>query len=127
MSLSPSLVILGSDSIRAAAVALYDAAGNQLSGFDSSRPANAGLTTVPVTNMSAVLLAANAARRTAVIYNDSGKTLYVAFAATATTAAYTYPVPSHSTLELPLNGYTGVISGILPSGSGNAVVTEVTT
>lgn len=122
-----SLVPLGADSIRARAVALFDANGVQLSGFDSSRPANAAITTLPATATSQTLLAANPARRQVFLTNEAPKTLYVAFAAAAAVASYTVPVASGATVTLPLNGYTGVLSAILASGTGNVRVTEVTT
>lgn len=128
MPLSSSLVILGND-LRAAVVGIFDPAGNQLSGFDSSRPANAAITTIPVSPTSGVILAANAARRQVIVTNESSKTLYLAFAATASVSSYTIPVPSGQTVTLTLNGYTGVISGIWSAAdaSHNARVTEITT
>lgn len=112
--------------VRAADVAVVDANGLQLSGFDQTRPANAALTSVATSTTSAELLAANAARRQVTIYNDSNSTLYVAFAATATASAFTVLIPKAGAWESALNGYTGVISGILASSTGNARVTEVT-
>ena len=125
MSLSPSLLNVGD--VRAAAVALVDGAGVQVPGFDASRPANAALSTVPTTNVSAVLAAANPARRQVFITNESGKTLFVALAATATATAYTVQIASNQSWVSSLDGYTGAISGVLAGGTGNARVTEVTT
>jgi hypothetical protein len=124
--LSPSLVILPND-VRAASVALYDAAGNQLSGFDPSRPANAVIATVPTTTTSVVLLAANPARRQVFVSNEASKTLFLAFAATASATAYTLAIAGNQLAVLPMDGYTGVISVVLQGGSGSARVTEVTT
>lgn len=126
MSLSASQVALAND-LRALVVGIFDPAGNQLSGFDASRPANATITTVPVTTTDAVLLAANAARRGVVLTNEANKTLFVAFGVTASNTAYTYPVPAGQTLTLPLNGYTGALHAVLSAGSGNVRVTEITT
>jgi hypothetical protein len=121
-----SIIELTND-IRAKAVAIFDANGVQLSGFDPSRPANAAITSVASSATSVSLLAANAARRAVVITNDGTKILYIAFAATATVAAFTYKLGSGATIELPLNGYTGVISGIWSAVNGNARITEITT
>lgn len=126
MSLSSSLVTLTND-LRAAVVGIFDAAGNQLSGFDATRPANATIATVPVTTTDAVLLAANPDRRGVVLTNEASKTLYVAFGAVASATAYTYPVPSGQTKEFPLNGFTGAIHGVLSAGTGNVRITEITT
>lgn len=123
--LSPSQLDLGD--VRASAVAVVNTAGVQLSGFDQSRPATAALTSVAGSATSVSLLAANAARRQVFIDNDSTKTLYVAFAATATIAAFTLRIASGQSWESELNGYTGAISGIWTSANGNARITEVTT
>lgn len=126
MSLSPSQVDQPSG-VRTAAVAVYDANGVQLSGFDSSRPATATLTSVPSSATSVSILAANAARRQVIVVNESSKTLFLAFAATATQTAYTVSVAGGATYVSPINSYTGVISGIWATANGNARVTEITT
>lgn len=110
-----------------AAVAMVDGNGDQLTGFDSSRPATATLASVPSSAVSVVILVANAARRQYVVHNQSTKILYLAYAATATAAAFTVLVPANSEYESVLNSYTGVISGIWSAVNGNARVTEITT
>lgn len=126
MSLSPSQIILTND-VRASAVAVFDPTGNQLSGFDASRPSTATITSVPSSASSVTLLAANVARRRMIIVNESSKTLFVAFAATATAAAYTVSVSGNSTYQGLLDDYTGIVTGIWSAVNGNARVTEVTT
>ena len=113
--------------VRAADVAVVDAAGVQLSGFDASRPATATLTTVVVSAVTTLLAASNAARRQVLLVNKSGRKIFVAFAATATTAAWTKEIANNNEWESPLDGYTGDISAITGSGSGDVMVTEVTT
>lgn len=113
--------------VRALDVAINDAAGNQLSGFDSTRPATATLTNVVTSTVSASLLAANAARRQVFVYNDSNSTLYVKFGATASPTSFTVLIPKAGAWESVLNGYTGAIDTVLASGAGTARVTEVTT
>lgn len=113
--------------VRAAEVVLYDHSGNPLDGFDASRPANATLSQPSVTTTSSVIAAANAARRQVIVYNLSNTEVYVAFAATATTAAFTALVPKGGSWKSDLNGYTGVVSAITVSGSATLAVTEVTT
>ena len=113
---------------RAVDVVILDQFGVPLSGFDHSRPANAAITAVPSSAVSVVLLAANPARREFYIQNKSGKILFIAFGATATTALYTATLAKDGVFPGHLNGYTGVISGIWSGTDGNgAVVTEVTT
>lgn len=118
--------LLGGE-VRPLDVAVIDPTGAHLPGFDASRPAGSTTTAVPVSNASAVLAAANANRRKLIINNISGKTVYVVFGATATKAGATFPLPNNQVYDGDLNGYTGVVSGILDSGSGNVNVTEVTT
>lgn len=123
--LGASLQELGD--VRAQHVAVVDGAGAQLTGFDPSRPATATITTVVVGTVSVVLAAANAARRRLVIHNDSAGTVFVAFAATATSSAFTYELGGNSTFDGPLNDYTGVVSAIRAASSSNVRVTEITT
>lgn len=108
-------------------VAILDPTGAQLSGFDASRPATAAITNVPSSATSVTILAANAARRQVIIQNKSTKVLYLAFAATATLSLFTVIVAANGVYESPLNGYTGLITGIWSAVNGSAVVTEVTT
>jgi len=112
---------------RALDVAVVDGAGDHVTGFDGSRPANATLTTVVASTTSQVLVAANAARRRLVVHNDGTGAIFVAFAATATTAAFTYEIGGNNTWDGPLNDYTGVVSIIRSGGTSNVRVTEVTT
>jgi len=110
-------------------VSLVDGAGNQLVGFDASRPASSALTAVPVSVTSVVLLAANAARRQFTIFNSSSKLLSIAFAATASATAFTTQLPSGGLYESPADGYTGVVSGIWAGADAtkSAHITEITT
>jgi hypothetical protein len=112
---------------RPADVAIVDLNGTQLSGFDQSRPSTSVITSVPASITSVTLLAANAARRQFFINNVSGKILRVAFAATASTSAYTILIAANGAYESPLNGYTGLITGIWAGTGGTAIITEVTT
>ena len=108
-------------------VAVLDAAGNQLAGFDASRPSAAALTSVTVAAVSILLAAANAARRQLVVFNDGGNIVYVAFGVTATTTAFTVRIPVNGSYETVRDGYTGDVSAIRASGSGAVRVTEITT
>jgi len=110
---------------RAIDVAMVDATGDQLTGFDSSRPASAVLTSVAGSAVSVVLLAANAARRQWMIVNDSTKTLKVAFAATASATAFSILLGAGAAYESSRDSYTGVIAGIWASANGNARMTEI--
>ena len=74
---------------------------------------------------SVTLLAANAARRGATIYNDGNKNLFVKLGATASATSFTVKLSADSYLEVPF-GYTGVIDGIWDVVNGSARVVEFT-
>ena len=84
------------------------------------------LTSVASSASTVVLLASNAARKGAYFYNDSTAILYLAFAATASTSAYTLQIPTNGFYEMPpIPVYTGTISGIWSAANGNARITEL--
>ena len=115
---------------RAMDVAVVDGNGDQITSFgsgSSTPPPNAVLTNVTVSTTSAVLLAANVNRRRFIIYNDSGRHVFVAFAATASSTSFTVDLPNNGFYEGELHDYTGVISGVTQSGTGPVRVTEITT
>jgi hypothetical protein len=113
--------------VRAVDVAINDANGAQLSGFDSTRPANAATTTLAATTTSAVLLPANAARRQYFIRNKSNQTAYIQMGAAASAASHVHVLPKGGYFDSVLNGYTGALEAVLASGTGDIDVTEVTT
>lgn len=87
------------------------------------KASTATLTNVSTSGVSATLLASNSARKQAVIVNDASTNLYVKFGATASATSYSYLLqPSDILIETV---YTGVIDGILASGTGAARVTEM--
>lgn len=86
----------------------------------------ASLSNVASSATSVTLLAANAARRGAVIHNDSTAALYVKFGATASATSFTYLLTAGAVLEFPLPTYVGVVDGIWASANGNARCTELT-
>src|ERR1019366_9147686 len=75
------------------------------------------------------LLAANAARKGATIYNDSTQVLYVKLGTTASTSSYAVQLAAAGNLgsyyEIPF-GYTGEIDGVWASANGNARIVELT-
>ncbi len=116
---------------RAQAVAVVDANGDQITDFSATvtfpaSPANATLSNVTASATSVSLLAANVDRRQFRIHNASGKVLYVAFGATATTTAFSILVAANADYESPMDCYTGAISGIWNGTGGAARITEVT-
>lgn len=74
-----------------------------------------------------VLLASNASRRQAVLYNDCDKAVYVKLGTTASNTSFSYRLQPNQTLELPTPVYTGAIDGIWDSSpTGSMRVTEIT-
>lgn len=74
---------------------------------------------------SASLLASNANRLGATIFNDSTAVLYLKLGATASTTSYSAQLAANAYYEVPFN-YTGAIDGIWASATGNARITELT-
>ncbi len=86
----------------------------------------AGLTQPALAITSFTVLAANASRKGAVLFNDSANVVYLAYAATATTTAYTMQLdPNGGRYELPAPVYSGIITGIALAATGNLRVTEI--
>lgn len=82
-------------------------------------------TSVAGSAASVTILAANANRRGASIYNDSTAILYIRMQATASTSNFSVKLFPEDFYEVPF-GYTGIIDGIWASATGNARVTEYT-
>lgn len=90
-------------------------------------PTSATATRSDVTSVaaSATILASNASRKGAIIYNDSNKSLYLKFGTTATVTDFTTLLRAGDQYEVPF-GYTGRIDGIWSAANGAARVTELT-
>jgi len=71
------------------------------------------------------LLAANASRVSAVLFNGGNKSLFVKLGAGATLTSYTDVVLSASSYEIP-NTYTGIITGIWAAGVAATPVLQAT-
>lgn len=90
------------------------------------RSASSAVTSVAASTSSVTLLAANANRLGASIYNDSNKDLFLKLGATASTTSFTVKVRKGAFYEVAF-GYAGVIDGVWDTGvSGAARVTENT-
>ena len=91
--------------------------------------ARAGGTTITVTNVGAgtvaTIAAGNANRRSTIIHNASGVKMWVRLASGATLANASFPIDAGETWEMPLHGYTGIITAIWEGAdAGNVRVTE---
>lgn len=88
----------------------------------------ATLTNVVGSAVSIVLLAANASRKMAAVFNESATStaiLYLKFSSGASTTSYTVQVPAGSYYEFPTPIFTGIVSGIwATSPTATARLTE---
>lgn len=85
------------------------------------------ITAPSIAATSFTVLASNSSRRMCYIMNDSSVTVYLALAATASTTSYTVQLVAGMYYELPVTPgiYTGIITGIALTASGNLRVTEL--
>src|SRR5271165_774281 len=95
----------------------------------SSTPATSStstITSVGGATSSTSLLASNTSRKGAYFFNDSTAILYLAFASSASTTAYTVQIASNGFYEMPNpTVYTGSIFGIWSAANGNVRITEL--
>lgn len=92
----------------------------------SSTSATGTQTSVASSATDTTILASNASRKGAMVFNDSTAVLYLLLASgTSSTSNYSVQVAASGFFEVPF-GYTGVIKGLWASATGNARVTELT-
>jgi hypothetical protein len=88
------------------------------------RASTATVSTVAGTTASGTILASNANRLGAALYNDSTAPLYlVVGTAAASSTSFSIAVAGSAYFELPFN-YTGVLMGAWAANAGSARVTE---
>lgn len=87
-------------------------------------PQSATVASVACSTTVATLLAASNGRKMATIYNNAATDLYVKFGATATSSDFTVKLAAGDYYEVPVPMYAGIITGILASSTGNALVTS---
>ena len=84
------------------------------------------VTSVVSAAVSTSILASNANRRMAILFNDCDKAVYVKLGTTASTTSFSYKLSPAQTLELPIPLYTGAIDAIWDATpTGSMRVTEV--
>lgn len=83
------------------------------------------LTNVAGSVSSVTLLASNANRRGASLWNDSTSVCYVKFGSTASATSATVKLVADAYYEVPFS-YTGIITGIWVAATGSVRATEVT-
>lgn len=88
-------------------------------------PDTGAITTVASTLADATILAANAARKGAIIFNDSTAVLRLALANVDARASFSVAVEPQGSFVISNGDYTGVIKGTWVAVNGNARVTQV--
>lgn len=83
------------------------------------------VTSVAGSGSNVTLLAANANRMGATVFNDSTVSLFLKLGATASASSFTARLFPQSYYEVPFE-YAGIIDGIWESATGNARITELT-
>lgn len=88
--------------------------------------ASATLSNVNASGSAVTVLASNASRNGAIVYNDSTTNLRIKFGTAASATSFTYFLGPGATWEMPpAITYTGIITGIWDSATGAARVTEL--
>ena len=84
----------------------------------------AGVSSVNAATSSTELLAANADRAGAMVYNNSANALYLKLGTGASSSSFTVKLNQDDYYEIPY-GYTGVVHGLWAATGGSAKITEV--
>lgn len=83
------------------------------------------ITSVASSATDVTILASNASRKGAYVYNDSTQVLYLALSnVTSSATVFTQKMAAGDAFSLLPGSYTGVIKGIWASANGSARVTE---
>lgn len=104
-----------------------DTSGNlRVTGFVTTNKASSStVTSVAQSTSNTVLLAANANRVFASIYNNTGQKMYIKLGTTASTTSYSIQLMPNSYWEVP-NDWTGEIDAVWSgNGANSALVTEL--
>ena len=90
-----------------------------------TRAGTGTLTNVAGATSSTTVLASNANRLGATVFNDSAAVLYLKFGSSASSTSFTVRLRPYAYYEVPAN-YTGILTGIWTAATGSARVTELT-
>lgn len=91
-----------------------------------AQPTTGTTTSVALGAVVVTILAANANRLGAILYNDGSARAYIRLAAGATAALFTVSLAKDSEWELPYPVYTGIITGITGGPAATMLATELT-
>lgn len=110
----------------AATVPISTAATASTTTVLAAQAATATLTNLTSSASNQTALAAQAARKGAMFFNDSTAACFLKFGATASATSYTVKMTAASLFELPTPAYTGQIDVIWASANGALRITELT-
>lgn len=108
----------------AAALAVSIASDQSAIPVTAAASASATLTQVAASVTTVTGVASNASRKGLTMVNDGIANCYIAYAASATTTAFTYKLTPGTTFEMP-NIYTGAVSAIWDAANGSLRVTDL--
>lgn len=91
---------------------------------DNLRGGTGATVATAVTTAGQTIGASDPTLRKRIIHNAGGSLLFVKLGTGATTSTFTYRLPSNTAVEV--DGYTGQITAIRGTGTGDALVTTVT-
>ena len=115
-----------SETIAAAAVQIYDAAGNILTSLSGSAPGTSTTTNAAITSTDSQILALNAARKKFFLTNVGVNRAFIAFGTAATSTLYVLQLAAGATYESHMNDFTGAIHAICSTGKTTTInVTEL--
>ena len=91
-----------------------------------SRPSTTSVTQVAASATVVTLKASNVSRNQLIIYSDSTADLYIKLGSGASLTDYSVKLMQDDCFEFNFPAYTGIVTGIWASATGNAYVTEIT-
>jgi hypothetical protein len=91
-----------------------------------AQPGTSTVTSVGLTTSVTTVLAANANRLGAILWNNGAQQAYIKLGSGATTSSFTARLANQSEWEIPFPVYTGVITGITAAGTATVLATELT-
>jgi hypothetical protein len=87
---------------------------------------SSSISNVAADTSSKTILASNSSRKSMMLYNDSSSAMYLAYSATASLSSYSVKISANTLFEMPPGvTYTGAMSAVWDTASGNARVTEL--
>lgn len=118
--------VVTSNAAAAGAEGLVVYLGEEDISVNFTRPTTCTVSSAAMSTVVATILAANASRLAAFLWNDGSAQVYVRLEAGATTALFTVRLNNNGFYEVQFPAYTGIITGITASGTATILATECT-